>query len=102
MSSKRMKPGDRREIILRAAITVASDVGYARFTRAQVAGEAQCAESLVSAYFGTMVKFRRCVMRAAVRTEHLNIIAQGLIAKDKHATSASPDLKQRALSALSI
>lgn len=102
MSTKRMNPKDRRVEILTAAMGVASKEGYNNFTRAQVAKEACCAESLVSVYFGTMIQFRRCVMRHAVKTEHLNIIAQGLMMKDDHAAKVSPDLRARALKALAI
>jgi len=89
MSTKRMKPDDRRDEILAAALRVAMIHGYAAFTRIQVANEANCAESLVSKYFGTMAKFRRNVMRAAIRNNNKVIIMQGVLIKDKHALKAA-------------
>lgn len=89
MSTKRMKPDDRRDEILSAALRVAMKHGYKAFTRAQVANEAGCAESLVSKYFGTMVQFRRDVMRAAVRQGNKVIIMQGVLIGDKHAIKAA-------------
>lgn len=91
--SKRMKPDDRRDEILAAALRVATRQGYKVFTRAQVAESAGCAESLVSKYFGTMPQFRRQVMRAAIRAKNRIIIMQGVLTGDKHALkAASPSM----------
>ena len=97
---RRLDPKDRRDEILQAALNVAEKVGCKQLTRIQVAQKARCAESLVSSYFGTMAQFKRTIMRAAIRTERLKIIAYGIVEKDKHALKASADLKQRALSSL--
>lgn len=97
---RRLDPKDRRAEILQAALDVAEKVGCKQLTRIQVAQKARCAESLVSSYFGTMIQFKRIVMRAAIKNERLKIIAYGIVEKDKHALKASPDLKQRALSSL--
>lgn len=96
-NSKRMKPGDRKDEILKAALIVSAINGYDKITRAQVAEQANCAESLVSNYFGTMVEFRRKLMREAIATENLKIIAQGVIAKDAHALKSPLELRQRAM-----
>ncbi len=69
-------------------------------TREAVAREAQCTDGLVSRYFGTMLAFRRTIMRHAIKVDNLPIIAQGLAAGDKCAIKASPDLKARALNTL--
>lgn len=102
MSKRRLEPDIRRDEILSAGLFCAEKYGWTRFTRIQVAECAKCAESLVSAYFGTMVKFRRDIMREAIRSERLKIIAQGLIAEDRHARKANPDLKRRALENLAL
>lgn len=98
--NKRLLPSDRRQQILDAALNVAENIGYRHLTREQVATNAGCAESLVSAYFGTMEKFRRTIMRAAVKNESLPIIAQGLVAGDKHAKKADPQLRNKAMASM--
>jgi DNA-binding transcriptional regulator YbjK len=97
---RRLDPTIRRNEILQAALSVAERVGCKQLTRIQVAQKARCAESLISSYFGTMTQFRRTIMRAAVKTKNLKIIAYGLVEKDNHALKASPDLKKRALSSI--
>ena len=101
MTKKRLQPDDRKQQILDAAIKVAGRPGgWGKLTRDAVAREVQCAEGLVSKYFGTMVSFRRSIMRAAIVAENLHIIAQGLAAGDASAKKADPDLKTRALQTL--
>lgn len=101
MTKKRLQPDDRKEQILSAAIKVAAKPGgWGKLTRDAVAREAQCAEGLVSKYFGTMVAFRRSIMRAAIVAENLAVVAQGLAAGDTYAKKADPDLKARALQTL--
>lgn len=102
MTKRRLEPQIRRDEILRAGIKAAEKHGFNNFTREQVSSVAGCAESLISAYFGTMTKFRRTVMRHAVNNENLNVIAQGLVINDKHALKADPDLKKRALGSLGL
>ena len=101
MTKKRLQPDDRKQQILTAAIRVAARPGgWAKLTRDAVAKEAGCAEGLPSKYFGTMVAFRRAIMRAAIVAENLAVIAQGLAAGDKCAQKAAPELKARALNTL--
>ena len=47
----------------------------------------------MSARLGTMEALRRSVMRAAVRQRVVRIVAEGLVAGDKHAAKADPELK---------
>lgn len=85
-------------MILDAALKVAgAPGGWAKLTRAQVAKEAGCAEGLPSVYFGTMVNFRRAIMRAAIQAENLSILAQGLAYGDKCAQKAPADLRASAI-----
>ena len=101
MTKKRLHPDDRKQQILTAAIRVAARPGgWAKLTRDAVAREAQCADGLVSKYFGTMTQMRRTVMRSAVLTENLAIVAQGLATGDPHAQKAAPELKAQALATL--
>lgn len=96
----RLKPTDRKEQILAAALTLAETQGYSHVTRDGIAAEAQCAPGLVNAYFGTMINLRRDIMRAAVRERRLVVVAQGLAARDPHARKAPDDLKQAALDSI--
>lgn len=98
---KRLDPKDRKAQILDAAITVAAARGgWSKLSREAVARQAACSDGLISVYFGTMVNFRRTVMRAAIKAENLSVIAQGLACGDKCAHKATPELKTRALATL--
>lgn len=101
MTKKRQKPDDRKYQILTAALAVAERPGgFSKLTRESVAKEVGCAEALISRYFGTMITFRRTVMRSAILTENLSIIAQGLAHGDSHALKADESLKRKALETL--
>lgn len=101
MTKKRLPPNDRKYEILMAAIAVAGRPGgWSKLTRDAVAREAKCADGLVSKYFNTMGQMRRAVMRFAVLTENLHVIAQGLATGDENAMKAAPELKARALNTL--
>ncbi len=101
MNKKRMHPDNRRQEILDAAMKVAGlPGGWSKLTREAVANEAQCADGLVSKYFGTMVTFRRTIMRQAIKASSLSIVAQGLAASDVYAQKADADLKRKALDTL--
>lgn len=94
----RMLPAARKADILTAALAVAAEPGgWAALTRKGVADRAQCAEALVSRYFGTMPQLRRAVMRAAVTSEYIPVIAQGLAAGDKQAQKIRSSLKSLAV-----
>jgi len=97
----RLHPDNRKEQILDAAVKVAGRPGgWSKLTREAVAREAECAYALVSKYFGTMLTFRRTIMRAAIVRADLSVIAQGIAAGDKYAQKADADLKARALATL--
>lgn len=93
----------RRDEIMSAALKVASRPGgWATLTREYVSSEARCASGLVSKYFGTMLQFRRSIMRAAIERKNLSIIAQGVASNYPHAYKASPELRKQALDSLSL
>lgn len=101
MTKKRLQPADRMQEILNAAIKVAGRPGgWGKLTRDAVAKEAGCAEGLVSKYFGTMISFKRAIMRAAIQDSNLSVVAQGLAAGDKCAQKAPSELKAAALNTL--
>ncbi|MCK5644889.1 MAG: TetR/AcrR family transcriptional regulator [Gammaproteobacteria bacterium] len=97
VNKSRADPALRREQILNAAVVLARTQGYAQITRDAVAEQAGVSMGLISRYFGTMKQLKRDVMRAAVRQEIPEIIAQGLANADRHARKAPPELKERAV-----
>lgn len=99
--TKKLDEKDRREKILKAALSIAEKVGYANITRDAVATRAACATGLVSYHFATMPQLKRAVMRFAVAEGNAVVVGQGLGAGDAYAKKAPPDLKQKALALLS-
>lgn len=91
---------EREAQILTAAVRVAARHGFSKFTLQQVANEAGVHKTLPLHYFGTMNQLRRKVMREAVKTGVLAVIAQGLALRDPHAQKAPPEVKAKALQAL--
>lgn len=98
--SKRMKPAERRESIVQAALRVAERDGYHMMRRDAVAESAGVSMGLVTTYFGTMQQLRRAVMRKAIELERIGVIAQGLAYKDKHAHKAPAALREKAAAVL--
>lgn len=95
--SKRLQPDDRKAQILDGAIELARTKGLGHITREAIAQRVGVSPALVSLYFGTMTELRRSIMRAAIKREVLEIVAEGLTTRDKQAAKASDDLKRRAL-----
>lgn len=87
----------RTEELLAVALTVAAEHGYNRMTRDQIAAAAHVSPALVSARLGTMDAMRRSVMRAAVKGNVLKVIAQGVLARDRHALAAPIELQRAAM-----
>lgn len=101
MPKLRQNPDDRKRQILNTAVALAEKPGgYSKLTRESVAKEVGCADGLISKYFGTMTAFRRILIRTAIQTKNLSIVAQGLACGDVHAQKADKDLKARALKTL--
>lgn len=96
----RLKPTERRDAIVRAAIREAEIVGFQQVTRRGVATRADCSETLVNHYAGTLKQLRRLIIGEALRTKNLKIIAQGLAAKDPRCRKLDDATKQQALANL--
>lgn len=94
---KRAKKDMRREAILRAAVELSRKAGYMSVTRSDVAEAAGVSPALVTLYSKTMTQLRRDIMRHAVTDGVLEVIAQGLAARDPHAQKASPELQREAM-----
>jgi len=95
--AERLKPRERKALVLAAAVRVAVRTGYMVLTRKDIAAEADITEARVSQLFGSMPKLRRAVMRYAVRYSVLEVVAQGLTVNDLQATRASDSIRQAAI-----
>lgn len=98
--TKHLAPAIRADHILDAALTVSRTTGFRNLTREAVAVQAGISPALVSHYYSTMTKLRRSVMRAAIDREVVEIVAEGLAMKDKHALAAPVSLRVRAAAVL--
>lgn len=96
-SKLRAVPELRKDHILNAALELAINVGYKAVTRDTIAEKAGVSPALVSMHFGTMTQLRADLMRRAVKTKNLRVIAQGLANRDKYAMQAAEELKQEAV-----
>lgn len=97
----KLQARERVAQILKAALDLCSvEAVYYRVTRDQIAEKAGIPPTLITYHCGTMADLRRDIMREAVRVECLPVIAQGLAARDRHATKAPEDLRLRALQSL--
>lgn len=97
----RADPSLRKDAILTVALKLAEKHGYQKITRDQVASEAGVSAGVINQRFGTMERLRVELMRRAVKTKCLAVIAQGLVAKNPHAMKADADLKEQALGVFS-
>jgi AcrR family transcriptional regulator len=100
MSRIRKTADDRREQCIETALELAKDKPYYQVTRNEIADAVGIAGSVVQWHFGTVKNMRRDIMRAAIKAEHLDVIAQGIANRDPHALKAPAELRTRALVAL--
>lgn len=96
VSKSRVPAVMRKENILGVALLLAKDIGYTKITRDGVAEKAGVSMGLVTKYFGTMHRLKVDVMRAAIKQEVPEIIAQGLANGDERAKKAPQQLKDQA------
>ena len=102
MKRSRLKPEVRKEIIITAALKLATEWHFLKVTRGMVAEDVGVAPATIQYHFKNMDQFRKELMRAAVKQECLPVIAQGLLMGNNHARKASPELKQRAVESVGI
>lgn len=86
-----------KEHILQTAYKMAQRDGFASLTRDGVAAEAGVAMGSVNHHYGTMQSLRDAVMRQAVESEELDLIAQGIALGDPIAKSVDIDVKLKAV-----
>lgn len=97
---ERLDPAVRREQILDAAIALSKTRGYTNITREAVTQAAGVSPRLLNYYYKTMNQLKRDVMRHAIKNKVLEVIAQGLLAKDPHALKIPDSLKKLAVATL--
>lgn len=98
----RTQPKIRKDKILKAAIKLSKKLGYKNITRDRVAEEADVSSALVGNYFGKMADLKNAVVRAAIKEEIVEIIAQGLTLKDPRVLKISKPLKGKIMEFLKI
>lgn len=84
---------ERAEHLLDVALKLAAADGLQALTRERIATAAGVSPALVSARLGTMDAMRRSVMRRAVQQRVVRVVAEGLVAGDKHAQRADQALR---------
>lgn len=94
--SIRMTPTDRKAAILSAAMVAAGKLGFGNIRQKDIADAAECGHGTVTLYWRTMGQMRRAIMREAIKTHNVKIVAQGLGINDPDAKKAPPELKQKA------
>jgi len=90
----------KSEEIMTAAVSLAVERGYMKFSRAQVASRAQVSEGLVSYYYSEMANLRTEVVRYAIRHNVLPIVAAALVTA--HPLALEAPLEVRKLAAESL
>ncbi|MEG1884863.1 MAG: TetR/AcrR family transcriptional regulator [Alistipes sp.] len=100
ITKKRVNPELRKDHVLNVALALSEVEGYSKVTRLQVADAAGVSTGTVSKHFGTMDQLRNDVVRRAVKTKNLKVIAQAIAAGDRHVKKIDVDLKAEALRCL--
>lgn len=98
----RLTPEIRREQILKAGIALALDGNYNTITRAAVAKLADCAEPLVTHYYGSIDNLRHQILLFAIDNRSHTILQQAIINRDKTLETVPRELLQEAVGAIEI
>jgi AcrR family transcriptional regulator len=93
-------PRVKKHDLLVHALELAQVHGYNKVTRDGIADRSGVAMGTVTNQLGTMQQLRRSIVRHAIRTENLAIVAQAVALKDPLVKKIDQDLKQRALASL--
>lgn len=89
---------DRNRRILNAAVLLSREDSYQWITRADVARASGVSGGTISGAFGTMADLKRAVIREAISSRILPIIAEALGARHPIAIEECPaDLKREAM-----
>jgi len=89
-----------KDKILDAAFSLACECGYRGIRRDMIAERAGVAGGTVNLHFLTMDNLKAAIMRKAIESEQLDILAAGMAEGDQTAMKAPKALKVRALQTL--
>jgi len=89
------KKDSSKTAILAAAVTLARRHGLFKFSRIEVAEEAEVGESTVSYHFGTMEKLRTAIVQYAVKNEILSILADARASRESVGVPMSEELRNK-------
>jgi AcrR family transcriptional regulator len=81
MAHQKLKPKERKQQILDAAIKVTVRVGFNSLTREAIATEAKVSDGTVSFHFNTMKQLRRALARYAMKTHNGAVLS--MLVSDK-------------------
>lgn len=93
----RLISSDRKKIVLDVAVNLAANYGYKTVPRFLISKRAEISEALVTHYLGRRDEIPKLILKTAIKTENLAIIAQGLSVNDPTALRLNKDLKERAV-----
>lgn len=91
---------DSKRFILACALRLANSVGIKNYSSTELAAECVLTHSNIFYHFSNMDYLREEVMRLAIETANVGVIAQGLAMKCPIANTAPDKLKRKALSSL--
>jgi len=100
VTNKRTPTKVREEEILSAALDIAKASGLAAVSGKKIAAALGIGRTGVMHHIVSMHSLRQAVMRRAIKTEELDIIAQGLATGDPIAQEAPEELRRRAVEML--
>ena len=83
-----------------AALKLAEKIGFENLTRDNIAEACGVSPALINFRFGTMTDMRRSILRAAVKSESLKIVAYAIATHHPVSKKISPELRKRALDKL--
>lgn len=89
-----------KEIVMTAALSMATEVGLMGITREGVAKRAHVADGTVSFHFNTMNQFRRAVLRRAIHDENIPVLATALT-RPEYGADITGDLRAKVIQHLS-
>ncbi len=91
----------RQTQILDGALVAAESKGYRQITQKDIATEADMSTGSITYHFDNMDNLRDQLMYHAILRGNLDVLAQGLVAKDPIALAAPETAKANALALLS-
>ena len=92
-----MTHDERRESILAAGVKASEKIGYLTVTRVDIAKVAGVSPALVQYHFNTMDELRERLIKKAIETENVRVLAQAMGVLDPSTAEAPQELKRKAL-----